>query len=68
MAPRADPHVTELVRFYLEETNNSCFTIASRLGFSKRTIERWRLNFEVYGEAYPPDFATRGRLKALTYE
>lgn len=68
MAPRADPYVTELARFYLEETDDSCFTIASRLGFSKKTIERWRLNFEVYGEAYPPDFATRGRPKALTYE
>ncbi|KAI7226591.1 hypothetical protein KC330_g8761 [Hortaea werneckii] len=68
MAPRASSHVTELARMYLEETNDNCSAIALRLGYSKGTVEKCRLNYEVYGEVYPPDFATRGRARALTTE
>lgn len=68
MAPRADPHVTELARQYLEHTDEAPAAIALQLGVTKRTIERWRLNFEVYGTAYPPDYGHRGRPRALTTE
>lgn len=68
MAPRADPHVTELARQYLEHTDEAPAAIALRLGVTKRTSERWRLNFKVYGSAYPPDYGHRGRPRALTTE
>ena len=68
MAPRADLHVTEPARQYLEHTDEAPAAIALQFGVTNRTIERTGLNFEVCGIAYSPDYGNRGRPRALTKE
>ena len=44
----------------------SCRAIALEMGVDKKTIERMRLSFELFGTPYPPPFAKIGRPRALT--
>ena len=68
MAPQAPPHVTAQAEVLFNEGHLSASANSARLGYNKRTIERWRINFELYGDAYPPPVAVRGRPRALTTE
>lgn len=64
---RSPWHSTEEARLRLE-TGETPSSISRRLNVNKRTIERWRVNFALYGTAYPPNFGNQGRPRALTTE
>ena len=66
MTPRKPIHVTERARLLLNETDQSTEAIGLELGVTSRTIRRWRLSFDLFGEAYAPPFAAIGRPRALT--
>ena len=66
MTPRRPLHVTERARLLLNETDDSTASIATELGVTARTVRRWRLSFDLFGEAYAPSFTTKGRPRALT--
>ena len=70
MAPgkRVSPQDTTRIRAYLEDTHAplSVGVIAGLMGVSKRTIERLKLNFELFDAPYPPPSARVGRPPILT--
>ena len=66
MTPRKPIHVTERARLLLNETDQSTDSIGIELGVTARTIRRWRLSFDLFGEAYAPPFTALGRPRALT--
>jgi hypothetical protein len=66
---RIEPHEAAIIRRYLEETSLTTQAIANKMPpLSKRTIDRLRLNFELFDAPYPPPCAIIGRPKKLTYE
>jgi hypothetical protein len=63
------PHEAAIIRRYLEETSLSIQAIANKMPpLLRRTIDRLRLNFELFDAPYPPPCVIIGRLKKLTYE
>jgi len=60
---RVSPQDTARIRAYIEDTANprSNREIALLIGVSTRTIERLRLNFELFDAPYPPPSAKIGR-------
>ena len=60
---RVSPQDTARIRAYLEDTANprSNREIANLMGVATRTIERLRLNFELFDAPYPPPSAKVGR-------
>lgn len=62
----APAHVTERARLLLEIHDGNAAVVARALGKSKRTIERWRLCFELFGDAYAPISVAIGRPRRLT--
>lgn len=61
---------TARIRAYLEDTTNplGIGQIAEIMGVSRRTIERLRLNFELFDAPYPPTTVKLGRPPTLTEE
>jgi hypothetical protein len=59
---------TARIRSYLEDTETplSVGAIADLMGPSRRTIERLKLNFELFNAPYPPPSAKVGRPPILT--
>jgi transposase len=59
---------TARIRSYLEDTEHplSVGAIADLMGLSRRTIERLKLNFELFNAPYPPPSARVGRPPILT--
>ena len=68
MAPRLPPETCSRIKGYLLETELSAADIAVNVGVSKRTIERVRLSYELFGKPYPDPVAVRGKHRALSYE
>ena len=57
------------MRATLEDSDASCLEIAAAVGLNKRTIERMKECFELFGEPYVPKGASRtGRVSHLTEE
>jgi hypothetical protein len=69
MAPgkRVPPTDTARIRSYLQDSH-SIASIASLMNLSRRTIERLKLNFELFDAPYPPPSAKVGRPPILTEE
>jgi hypothetical protein len=65
---RVSPEKTARIRAYIEDTTNPLTNaaIANLMGVSTRTIERLRLNFELYDGPYPPTSVKLGRPTTLT--
>lgn len=60
---RVSPQDCARIRAYIDDTTNprSNAEIANLMGVSTRTIERLRLNFELFDAPYPPRTAKVGR-------
>lgn len=54
------------IRAFLEDTREPPAAIAIKCGVSKRTVERMRLSFELFGQPYPDPVQKTGRPIALT--
>ena len=65
---RVSPEKTARIRVYIEDTANPLTNaaIANLMGVSTWTIERLRLNFELYDASYPPTSVKLGRPTTLT--
>jgi len=64
-----EPHEAAMIRRYLRENSLSTQAIANKTPpLSRRTIDRLRLNFQLFDAPYPPLCVTIGRPKKLTYE
>jgi transposase len=55
-------------RWLIQFTSLSSDEIRTKVGVSKKTVERWRASLECYGTMYPPAIAKAGRPRALTEE
>lgn len=66
MPVQAPAHVTERARLLLEVHNGNATIISRALSKSKRTIKRWRLCFQLFGEAYAPISVVIMRPRRLT--
>lgn len=65
---RIAPADTARIRAYIEDAENPRTNgdIATLMGVSKRTVERLRLNFELFDAPYPPPSVKLGRPTILT--
>jgi hypothetical protein len=65
---RVSPQDTARIRAYIDDTANprSNREIGLLMGVSTRTIERLRLNFELFDAPYPPPSAKLGRPATLS--
>jgi len=64
---RLSPQDTARIRAYLNDTAHprTGTEIANLIGVSTRTIERLRLNFDLFDAPYPPPSARLGRPPTL---
>jgi transposase len=69
MAPTGNqlpPHICQMMKALLDD-GLSPARVCGRVGVSKKTVERIRLNYELFGAPYPPPAVALGRPRALTY-